>query len=134
MRKLAASFMKLPALVAVALLVTSTPALAQTPDGETPFNEGVCDELLGATPGLYGLCVAYCEAQDLDEFGDAKIPNEKILAVYNKKRQAADPGMPCIQAPLVGHRKSLPTRSLWRTTFDAEWMSPVNSLMSPVAG
>ncbi len=41
-------------------------AVAQTPDGETPANEGVCDELLIATPGLYGLCVAYCEALECD--------------------------------------------------------------------
>ena len=44
----------------------SSPVIASTPDGETPANEGVCDSLNGATPGLYGLCVAYCEAQDLD--------------------------------------------------------------------
>ena len=37
---------------------------AQTPDGLPPANEGVCDSLQMAKPGLYGLCVAYCEALD----------------------------------------------------------------------
>ena len=43
------------------VLLVCGSASAQTPDGETPANEGACDVLLGATPGLYGLCVAFCE-------------------------------------------------------------------------
>lgn len=73
--------------------------IASTPDGETPANEGVCDTLKGYTPGLYGLCVAYCEAQDLDLVGDKETPNNKILANYRKKMKAGDPDMPCIQVP-----------------------------------
>ena len=44
-----------------------TTTIAQTPDGDTPVNEGVCDPLMedGVTKGLYGLCVAFCESQDL---------------------------------------------------------------------
>jgi hypothetical protein len=76
-------------------------AIALTPDGETPAdtpaNEGVCDVLMadGITKGLYGLCVAYCEAQDLDQL-NKEPPNTKILDNYNKKKQATDPGMPCV--------------------------------------
>lgn len=88
--------------VAAALLtgltMMSGSAVAQTPDGETPANEGVCNVLQGGTPGLYGLCVAYCEAQDLDSF-DKEPPNTKILANYRKKMQAGDPDMPCIKVP-----------------------------------
>lgn len=73
-------------------------AMANTPDGETPANEGVCDVLNGGTPGLYGLCVAYCEAQDLDSF-DKEPPRTKILDNYRKKMQAGDPDMPCMQTP-----------------------------------
>ena len=75
--------------------------IASTPDGETPANEGVCDMLFnnGVTKGLYGLCVAYCEAQDLDEFGDEDPPNNKILENYNRKKQNSDPDMPCVRAP-----------------------------------
>jgi hypothetical protein len=82
------------------LAMVSGGAMAQTPDGETPANEGACDVLKasGVTPSLYGLCVAYCEAQDLDTF-DKEPPNTKILDNYNKRKQAADPAMPCIKVP-----------------------------------
>ncbi len=77
----------------------SAQVLASTPDGETPANEGVCDVLIGSTPGLYGLCNAYCEAQDLDMFGEQKGSNPKILANYRKKMQSGDPDMPCLAPP-----------------------------------
>lgn len=83
--------------VLIGLTGFSGSVMATTPDGETPANEGVCDELMTATKGLYGLCVAYCEAQDLDEIGDKETPNNKILANYKKKMQPGDPVMPCIQ-------------------------------------
>ena len=75
-------------------------AVAGTPDGDTPATEEVCDDLKGGTPGLYGLCVAYCEAQDLDddEFNQ-KPSNEKLLNVYNKKKKLDDPAMPCKPLP-----------------------------------
>ena len=63
-----------------------------------PRARGVCDTLQGATPGLYGLCVAYCEAQDLDDYDD-KPSRTRILANYRKKMQAGDQDMPCIQVP-----------------------------------
>lgn len=88
-------------------------ALAQTPDGETPANEGVCDELVGTTPGLYGLCVAFCEAQDaeasIDATGevtfaeDSRPSNPKLLEAYNRKRVEGDPPMPCVNEE-VGER------------------------------
>jgi hypothetical protein len=81
---------------------------AQTPDGETPANEGVCDELRAdyITKGLYGLCVAFCEAQDceatLDEatgevtFSPGCLPsNSKLLENYYRRKTPADPPMPC---------------------------------------
>lgn len=45
------------------LLFAVLPALASTPDGETPAVEAVCDDYSGAA---YGTCVAYCEATDCD--------------------------------------------------------------------
>lgn len=86
------------AVLLTALTTMNGNVIAQTPDGETPANEGVCDVLHGGTPGLYGLCVAYCEAQDLDSF-DKEPPNTKILANYRKKMQAGDPDMPCVKVP-----------------------------------
>lgn len=88
-----------PILGALMLALSGAPALATTPDGETPANEGVCDTLkTGASPGLYGLCVAYCEAQDLDSV-DKEPPSTKILDNYNRKKQAGDPDMPCLKVP-----------------------------------
>lgn len=54
----------------VSLLMFSTQVSAEgTPDGVTPAVEVGCDSLLGeGAASLYGLCVAYCEAQDQDEF------------------------------------------------------------------
>lgn len=82
----------------VALAALGGSAVAATPDGETPANEGVCDSLQGGTGGLYGLCVAYCEAQDLDSY-EKEPPRSKILENYNRKKQAGDPDMPCMQTP-----------------------------------
>lgn len=45
------------------LAVCTGTAWAQTPDGETPAEETVCDGLEG---NLFGLCNAYCEAMDCD--------------------------------------------------------------------
>lgn len=84
----------------LALLVgLSGNVAATTPDGETPANEGVCDMLQGGTPGLYGLCVAYCEAQDLDTLENKDPPNTKILDNYRKKMRTGDPDMPCLKTP-----------------------------------
>ena len=65
-------------------------------DDLTLANEGVCDSLQGSTPGLYGLCVAYCEAQDLDDI-DREPPSTKILANYRRKMKEGDQDMPCVQ-------------------------------------
>ena len=47
------------AFMVLSLMSFSTPAFAQTPDGETPAEEEFCDILLGdgITPGLFGLCI-----------------------------------------------------------------------------
>ena len=82
---------------------------AQTTVGDTPANEGVCDDLMGGTPGLYGLCVAFCEAQDCEvtvdetsgifEFGPTcKTSSVKLLEKYNRRKGPTDPEMPCVSA------------------------------------
>ena len=83
--------------VTLSTLLASLAVYAQgTPDGETPANEGVCDELMGGTPGLYGLCVGFCEAQDCEATfnettGDVtfdascKPSSTRLLANYNKR-------------------------------------------------
>ena len=98
----------LSGLVCVALAIFALPAAAQTPDGMTPAEEGMCDVLNDATPGLKGLCVAMCEAQDCEaelnpdtgavEFNPSCNPSsERLLANYNRKKVPEDPRMPCVQ-------------------------------------
>jgi hypothetical protein len=99
-------FKKLNVLVIFSLLAIVAVAFntqAKTPDGETPANEGICDGLEFATPGLYGLCIAYCEAQDLflispetPEGAIKLMPRRKILDNYNNKKTGFDPDMPCV--------------------------------------
>ncbi len=45
------------------LTIWTGTARADTPDGQTPAEETVCD---GQTGAAYGLCNAYCEAMDCD--------------------------------------------------------------------
>jgi hypothetical protein len=73
------------------------------PDRETPATEDVCDILKGATPGLYGLCIAFCEAQDcepdfslVDPFENCPGGSQQVLDNYNRKKTETDPEMPCI--------------------------------------
>ena len=93
------------------LLVLALPAHAKTPDGVTPAEEDVCDPLRNATPGLYGLCVAYCEAHDAELISpqgnpdELNRPNQRILANYNRQKKESDPPMPCaVQSPCTPGR------------------------------
>jgi hypothetical protein len=85
------------ALVAALLIRISTSTRA---NAETPAQETICDPLIDATPGLYGLCVAFCEAQDCAEAifvsGQCEPPNPVLLDNYDKKKKPEDPEMPCL--------------------------------------
>jgi len=93
----------------ISLAIFALPAAAQTPDGLTPAVEGpsMCDPLASATPGLQGLCVAMCEAQDceatMDDQGNVsfspscKSSARQILANYDKLATPVDPPMPCVK-------------------------------------
>jgi len=88
-----------------ALLLAPLASWASTPDGMTPAEEEVCDVLHDATPGLYGLCVAYCEAQDCDSIGAAlsgqcQAPSPRLLEIFERKRRDGDPHMPCLETEL----------------------------------
>jgi hypothetical protein len=97
------------ALVGALLLLAPAVAVAQgTPDGDTPAEESLCDGLhQTASPGLYGLCVGFCEAQDCeadfaleDPFENCLPANPRMLDLYNSFRvQASDPPMPCLKNP-----------------------------------
>ena len=63
MRRFITSVFTLGIVVALPLL-----ASAQTPDGQTPAVETVCD---GESGAAFGLCNAYCEAMDCDSSPEA---------------------------------------------------------------
>lgn len=96
-------------LLFISLSMFGLTVVAETPDEQTPAEETICDSLKvdGVSKGLYGLCVAFCEAQDYAtisvptteaEFDnlEAYAPSGSILANYNRKKQPLDPAMPCI--------------------------------------
>jgi len=119
---------------ATVALIGSAPATAQTPDGETPAVETVCDPLVDATPGLYGLCVAYCEAHDADLLEELDVPNQNILRNYNHLKSDSDPAMPCLQE--VGDcpcwtPEYLATISPPMTNFDANFAHACYNSDSP---
>lgn len=64
-----------------------------TPDGETPAEETVCDELSGPS---FGLCNAYCEAMDCDSDFPAASQNacDKVAANYAKHSDGEE--LPCV--------------------------------------
>ena len=59
--------------------------------------DDVCDELVDASPGLYGMCVAFCIAHPPGDSGTLELSKSqlKILEAYNKKKTSEDPDMPC---------------------------------------
>lgn len=82
----------------LALSTFGVPGFAKGAGGQTPATEQVCDPLKaeGVTKGLYGLCVAFCEAQHYAAELATKQSQQKILVNYDKKKQENDPDMPCL--------------------------------------
>lgn len=72
-------------------------------------NKGICNTLKApdVTSGLYGLCVAYCEALDCSEDSTNRsashpkcsAPSTKIIGRYNAIKKNTDPNMPCSTPP-----------------------------------
>jgi hypothetical protein len=53
-----------------------------TPDGSPPADEAVCEDA-GLKGAAYGLCVAFCEANDCDQYPDSQAC-EVLRANYEK--------------------------------------------------
>jgi hypothetical protein len=71
---------------------------AQTPDGETPAEESICDGL--TDDGGWGLCTAYCEAMDCEAASPRA--SEKACAKVKARFLSLDVGpLPCevLQCP-----------------------------------
>lgn len=88
--------------ILVAVLASfSDDAFAQAYHHPAPGQDGVCASLAEASPGLYGLCKAYCEALDCDASEDASTACVKVLENYNRiMNPVNDPAMPCLAPPV----------------------------------
>ncbi len=74
------------------LTLISSPAAAQTPDGQTPAVEDVCTAA-GLSGKAYGLCNAYCEAMDCDA-AEPQASANACDRVYTKIVDATGGGFP----------------------------------------
>ena len=86
---------KLSLFISILIVVSifSMPAVAGPNGGATATEEGKCDDFKahGVTKGLYGLCVAYCEA-------GAK--GNGVLRNFENKWRKGDPALPCSDDPV----------------------------------
>ena len=84
-------------LLAGAVMLTSTTANAQghgTPDAQPPAEEQVCDDA-GLFGAAFGLCVAFCEANDCDAQLDQ--PDDRACSMLREKyaRATGEIFFPC---------------------------------------
>ena len=74
----------------------------KTPDGQTPAEETVCDGLQGAA---FGLCNAFCEAQDCDYLD--VLTNSCWHLLENYQKITDFPGPPCVCRDVcIAHRRA----------------------------
>jgi hypothetical protein len=83
-------------------MVTTSKGFAQEPDEEG--SESVCETLRPEEPGLYGLCIAFCEALGgtttivVDEPTTYPVGAEaRVLEAFDKKAGEDGPEMPCVK-------------------------------------
>ena len=93
------------------VLICSGAALAQTPDGETPADETVCDSETGAA---YGLCNAYCEAMDC-ESDEPAASETACTKVRSKFQNITGRDLPCEAVAATCPCADLPG---WNVVFD----------------
>ena len=86
-------------LIAAGILIASNAAYAYgdgTPDGAPPAEEQVCEDA-GLFGSAYGLCVAFCEANDCD----AQVEDDRSCSRLRDKyfRTTGEPFFPCESGP-----------------------------------
>ena len=95
------------AVLILVLAVFSMNLWAQTPDGLTPAEEGICNFLKTdrVTKRLYGLCVAFCEAHDApadvttmteEDLKKSDPASLTLFDLYERKRGEYGPELPCV--------------------------------------
>jgi hypothetical protein len=92
-------------LVTLVILLGPGFAWSQSNSENPQVNEGICDSLIGSSPSLYGLCLAFwaqgCEPDWSMEnpFESCSAGSQTILDLYASRARPSDPPMPGIQAP-----------------------------------
>ena len=81
--------------IALGAIVFTSTIYGQTPDGQTPADEGVCDLESSAA---YGLCVSYCEAMDCDS-SEAVASSEACQSRFNRFFDLTGQEPPCESPP-----------------------------------
>ena len=82
----------------LAAVSIGAPALALaygdgTPDGQPPAEEQICDPAAGLRGAAYGLCVAYCEANDCETQPDKHACG---VLLGNFQRITGESTIPCV--------------------------------------
>jgi len=80
-------------LILAGIAVGSSTASAQS-TAEAAGDAGICDALADATPGLRGICVAYCERLDCSNPDSPECA--ALRSIYDRRRQTGDPDLPCL--------------------------------------
>ena len=99
---------------------------------------GVCSSLSGATPGLMGLCRAYCAPRsqsgvDMNDIASvrAAAPSIELLERYNALKTESDPEMPCF----AGSSDDSPSDELPAPTSCACWtqeqLQTIDGILEP---
>jgi hypothetical protein len=83
--------MKLNVLVVAGLFLISGGLCAQTPDGQTPADEDVCDVYSGKA---FGLCNAYCEALDCDSWESQNYEEMACARLLSRFETLTGQGLP----------------------------------------
>lgn len=96
----------------------ATAAFAEATDlpGASDTNiKAVCDDLVDAPRGLYGLCAAYCESRDYVALLDPAVtpppPNPKVVERFNRIAEKAgvpELTMPCMVEPDIADASVCP--------------------------
>ncbi|MCH8117320.1 MAG: hypothetical protein IIA78_04270 [Proteobacteria bacterium] len=91
-------------LIALTGILAFSPADAKPDKGQRAENVAACNTLKGGTPGLHGLCLAFCAKRDLSKVDLNDIasvkraaPKMSVLHAYDSRRQDGDPVMPCFK-------------------------------------
>ena len=82
----------------LAAAVIASPGLAfaygdGTPDQQPPAEEQICDPAAGLRGAAYGLCVAYCEANDCEIQPDQ---HACTVLLENFQRTTGESSVPCV--------------------------------------